>query len=435
MIGAVADWYDFFIYGTASALVLGRLFFPGSLAQGTLAAFATFAVGFLFRPIGSVVFGHFGDRIGRKRMLALTLVIMGGSSTLIGLLPTHNQIGIAAPVLLVVLRALQGFAVGGEWGGATLLAIESAPNGKRATRSSVVQSGAFVGLLLANAMYLILSAVLPSDSFDAWGWRIPFLVSAVILGIGYWIRRGVPETPEFEAVKKQGLIKKVPLIAALKKHPIAVLTIIGMYLGPNVVTYIVLTFSIPFAKAQAGVSSTVLLTASLVAAGGSLITIPLAAKWGDRKGYLRVYLTGAMITVVFAFPFIWALSSGNAVNIVLAAVVMLVIGAAPMVAVQQPIFTDLFDAEFRYSGAGFSYGLGAAIGGMSPFVATALSQADGGKGMYPTLYLIGMVMISVVTGVLVRREIHRNHISGGLTEPTNVHPSAAVGDAVPHTTD
>jgi MHS family shikimate/dehydroshikimate transporter-like MFS transporter len=413
MVGAVADWYDYFLYATVSALVLGKLFFPGDIADGTLAAFATFAVGFFFRPVGSVVFGHFGDRIGRKRMLALTLLLMGGSSTLIGVLPTYSQIGIAAPVLLVLLRAVQGFAVGGEWGGATLLAVESAPRGERALRGSVVQTGAFVGLLLANGICLILTYSLSEHAFDTWGWRVPFLISVVILTLGYWVRRGVLETPQFEQAKKQGRVHRLPLWSALRKHPGALFTIVGMYIGPNVLTYIVLTFAISYAKGRAGVSADVLLLASMVASAGCLITVPLAAKWGDRKGYVRVYVAGAVVAIALSFPFIWILDSGNALAIVLASLLMLAVGDAAMVAVQQPIFTDLFDTEFRYSGAGFAYQLGSALGGVSPFIATALVGVGGGTATYPAIYLAAICAVSLITTVLVRRRIRLNHATAG----------------------
>jgi MFS transporter, MHS family, shikimate and dehydroshikimate transport protein len=427
MVGAVADWYDYFLYGTAAALVLGKLYFPGSVANGTLAAFATFAVGFFFRPVGSAVFGHFGDRIGRKRMLSLTLLLMGGASTLIGVLPTYSQIGMAAPALLVLLRAVQGFAVGGEWGGAVLLAVETSPQGQRALRGSVVQTGAFIGLVLADGVYLILTYTMSAHAFDTWGWRVPFLISVVILTLGYWVRRGVLETPLFEQVKKKGRLHKLPLWSALKTHPAAFFTIIGMYIGPNVVTYIVLTFAISYAKNRAGVSDNAMLMASMIAAGGSLITIPLAARWGDRRGYVRVYVVGAIVAIAFAFPFIWSLDSGNILAIVLTALVLVAVGDATMVAVQQPIFADLFDIEFRYSGAGFSYGVGAALGGVSPFIATLLVQAGGGSGTYPAIYLIGIVAVSLTTTVLVRQRIRLDRATAELPQAEPALGEAWVG--------
>src|SRR5437588_5624166 len=289
MVGAVADWYDYFLYGTAAAIVFGPLYFPGSVARGTLAAFATFAVGFFFRPVGSIVFGHFGDKLGRKRMLVLTMVLMGGASALIGLLPTYSQIGIAAPILLVTLRAIQGFAVGGEYGGAALMAVESAPPGEKALRGSVVQSGAFLGLLLANGAFFLFASNLSDDAFKAWGWRIPFLLSVVILAVGYWVRRSAQDTPEFEQVKQAGKVVKIPLLSAIRKQPTSFFIIIGLYLGANVATYTVLTFAIAYGTVYAHVDKRVLLIATMTAAAVGLVTIPLAAKHGDKKGYLRVF--------------------------------------------------------------------------------------------------------------------------------------------------
>jgi MHS family shikimate/dehydroshikimate transporter-like MFS transporter len=277
----------------------------------------------------------------------------------------------------------------------------------------VVQTGAFVGLLLANGICLILTYSLSEHAFDTWGWRVPFLISVVILTLGYWVRRGVLETPQFEQAKKQGRVHRLPLWSALRKHPGALFTIVGMYIGPNVLTYIVLTFAISYAKGRAGVSADVLLLASMVASAGCLITVPLAAKWGDRKGYVRVYVAGAVVAIALSFPFIWILDSGNALAIVLASLLMLAVGDAAMVAVQQPIFTDLFDTEFRYSGAGFAYQLGSALGGVSPFIATALVGVGGGTATYPAIYLAAICAVSLITTVLVRRRIRLNHATAG----------------------
>ena len=406
MVGAVADWYDYFLYGTAAAIVFGPLYFPGSVARGTLAAFASFAVGFFFRPVGSIVFGHFGDKLGRKRMLVLTMVLMGGASALIGLLPTYSQIGIAAPILLVTLRAIQGFAVGGEYGGAALMAVESAPPGEKALRGSVVQSGAFLGLLLANGAFFLFASILSDDAFKAWGWRIPFLLSVVILAVGYWVRRSAQDTPEFEQVKQEGKVVKIPLLSAMRKQPASFFIIIGLYLGANVATYTILTYAIAYGTVYAHVDKSVLLIASMIAAAVGLFTIPLAGKYGDKKGYLRVFAFGAVAAIVMAFPFFWSLDSGNTLLIILATVVVLAFGAAPMVAVQQPIFTELFDTEFRYSGAGFAYGLGAMIGGLSPFIATYLTDFGGGTGTYPALYMAGIGTVTLLTALAVRGRIN-----------------------------
>lgn len=425
MVGAVADWYDYFLYGTAAAIVFGPLYFPGSVAHGTLAAFASFAVGFFFRPVGSAVFGHFGDKLGRKRMLVLTLMLMAGASTLMGLLPTYSQIGIAAPVLLVLLRAVQGIAVGGEYGGAALMAVESAPPGEKALRGSVVQSGAFLGLLLANGVFFLLAYVLPQDAFKSWGWRIAFLLSAVILLVGYWVRRTAQDTPEFEQAKQQGKVVKVPLLAAMQRQPTSFLIVVGLYLGANVATYTVLTFAIAYGTVYAHVGKSVLLVATTVAAAAALFTVPLAAKYADKNGYLPVFLFGAVLAAAMAFPFFWSLDSGNSLLIVVTTVVVLAGAAVCMVSVQQPIFTELFDTEFRYSGAGFAYGLGGMLGGLSPFIATYLVTLGGGKGTYPALFMAAISIVSLLTALIVRRRI--NGIYQGDTEFSVTYGSAMSG--------
>jgi MHS family shikimate/dehydroshikimate transporter-like MFS transporter len=411
MVGAIADWYDYFLYGTAAALVLGPLYFPGSNATaGTLAAFATFAVGFFFRPVGSIFFGHFGDRIGRKRMLVLTMVLMGGSSTLIGVLPTYGQIGVAAPVLLVVLRAIQGFAVGGEWGGATLMAVESAPAHRKAFFGSVVQIGAYVGLLVATGAFYLFSSVLSDSAFMSWGWRIPFLVSAVILVIGFWVRRGAADTPEFRSVRQEGRVRKIPLLSALRENPKSFLIIVGMRLGENVANYMVLTFAIDYATAQAGVDKNVLLIALIVTSAASLFTVPLIARYADRYGYYRVYVFGAAAGICLAFPFFWSLDTGNTLVIILATFVTLTAAEIAMAAVQQPIFTELFDTEFRYSGAGFAYQFTAAVGGgLTPLIAAWLVDTDGGSGDLAAGYTAVVCAIALATTVAVRQRIRAVH--------------------------
>jgi MHS family shikimate/dehydroshikimate transporter-like MFS transporter len=420
MIGAIAEWYDYFLYGTAAALVLGKLYFPGSVSQGILAAFATFAIGFFFRPVGAAVFGHFGDRLGRQRMLVLTMIMMGGASTVIGFLPTYSQIGIAAPLILVLIRAIQGLAVGGEYGGAALMAIESAPAGQKALRGSLVQSGAFIGLLIANGMFFIFASILSSEAFESWGWRVPFLLSAVIVLVGYWLRRTTPESPEFEKAKTQGKVVKLPLMTALRKHPKSFVIIIGLYLGANVATYMVLTFGISYGATYAGLDRNALLMATTIAAAVALVTIPLAARCADKIGYFRVFAFGALVTIAMAFPFFWSLHSGNELLIVLATVIVLAVGCGSMVAVQQPIFTQLFEVEFRYSGAGFAAGLGAAIGGLSPFIATGLVTAGGGTATYPALYMIGIGVLTLLTAIWMRKKIGSIYVQDSVAGEDNV---------------
>jgi len=410
-VGAIVDWYDYFLYGTASALVFSDVFFPTSdPSTGQLASFATFAIGFFFRPIGSIFFGHFGDRIGRKRMLVLTMLLMGTASACIGLVPTHAQIGLAAPVLLVALRAVQGFAVGGEWGGAALMAVESAPRGKRALFGSVVQSGAYVGQLVAYGAFYLTRTLVDNHAFMQWGWRIPFLISAVIIAIGYFIRRGVSDTPEFLEAKVAGQIEKIPLWSALRQNPRSFLIIFGMRIGENVANYMVLTFALAYATDHLDVESSTMLVALMVTSAASLFSVPLIARIADRFGYYPVYVFGAAAGIALAFPFMAGLRTGNTVVIIASTLVTLTLVEIAMAAVQQPIFTELFDPQFRYSGAGFAYQVTAALGGgLTPLIATELVNIAHGATYLAATYMALFCAVSLGTTVAVRDRIRATH--------------------------
>lgn len=394
-IGAVVDWYDFFLYGIVAALLFNELFFPKvSPAVGTLAAWATFGVGFLFRPLGGIVFGHFGDRLGRKKMLVLTMLVMGVASTLIGVLPTYAQAGIWAPVALVVLRAAQGFAVGGEWGGAALMAVESAPSKWRCLYSSGVQVGASVGLLLATAMIKIVSGTTSDEAFRTWGWRIPFLVSAGIVVIGLLIRAKVEESPVFaERVAALPNIKKprLPLVAAVRSNPKGFFSIIGLRLVELFTFYGVTTFGLSYGTSEFGLDRGSLLNVNLTVGALAIITIPAFAYLADRYSRRAVYSWGAVLGVAGSVPFFLALESGSTVLIVVAAV-LLVNGAHDMVvAVQQPLFAQMFGPENRYSGAGVGFQLASAVGGgFTPFIASVLVlQADGHWSLVAGYLMVG----------------------------------------------
>ncbi|GHB31985.1 shikimate transporter [Salinicola rhizosphaerae] len=402
-VGAVVDWYDFLLYGIVAALVFNSQFFPNvSPAAGTLAALATFGVGFLFRPLGGVVFGHFGDRLGRKRMLILTVVMMGGATALIGLLPTYASIGVWAPILLVTLRAIQGFAVGGEWGGAALMAVESAPRGRRAFYSSGVQVGYGVGLLLATGSVSLLSHYLDDAAFNAWGWRLPFLFSVVLVLIALKIRSSLEESPEFIAAVKQADDKgaaeqptKPPIVEAIKRHPSAFVTIIAMRLAELFTMYIVTTFALSYSTGYLGLSRDLFLHIGLLVGAISCVTIPLFAFLADTLGRRRVYLTGALIGVAAAFPFFKALEAGSVVWIVVFAVALANLAHDMVVCVQQPIFAELFGASYRYSGAGVGYQVASVIGGgFTPFIAAALVDLAGGSWTPVAVYLAGGCLLS-----------------------------------------
>ncbi|WP_186027278.1 shikimate transporter [Burkholderia gladioli] len=404
-VGAVVDWYDFLPYGIVAALVFNAAFFPKvSPTMGTLAAFATFGVGFLFRPLGGVVFGHYGDRLGRKRMLVLTVMMMGISTVAIGLLPTFETIGWWAPVLLVVLRALQGFAVGGEWGGAALMAVESAPARRKAFYSSGVQVGYGVGLVLATGLVSLLNHTLGEQVFRAWAWRIPFLMSVVLVLIGLWVRASMEESQEFVEKVEQGHRKlKMPVIEALTRHPKAFLYIVALRLAELFTMYIVTAFALSYSTANLGMSRELFLNIGLLVGAISCVTIPCFAWLADRFGLRRVYITGALIGLASAVPFFVALEARATVWIVIFAVMLANIAHDMVVSVQQPLFTELFGAEYRYSGAGVGYQFASVVGGgFTPFIAVALVSVGGGSWHLVAGYLAAGCLISVIVAARMR---------------------------------
>jgi MHS family shikimate/dehydroshikimate transporter-like MFS transporter len=417
-IGAVVDWYDFFLYGIVAGLLFGDLFFPDAdPAVGTLAAWATFGVGFLFRPLGGVVFGHFGDRLGRKRMLVLTMLIMGLASTLIGVLPSYAQAGIWAPLLLVVLRAVQGFAVGGEWGGAALMAVENAPAKWRSLYSSGVQIGASVGLLLATLITKTMSAVTSDEAFRSWGWRVPFLISVVLVLVGLVIRSKVQESRVFteKVAAGAGTAKpRLPLIAAVKSNPKGFLAIIGLRLVELLTFYGVTTFGLSYGTEQLGLSRDSLLDVNLAVGALAIVTIPAFAYLADRYGRRTVYCCGALVGMVCAAPYFWAMESGSMVLIIICAVLLVNVAHDMAVAVQQSLFTDMFGPEYRYSGAGVGYQLASAVGGgFTPFIAGSLViWAGGGWGLVAGYLALGCA-VSFVIALRMRNGMADSPAIGG----------------------
>jgi MHS family shikimate/dehydroshikimate transporter-like MFS transporter len=398
-VGAIVDWYDFLLYGITAAIVFNSQFFPNvSPTIGTLAAFATFGVGFLFRPLGGIVFGHYGDHLGRKRMLVITVGMMGISTALIGVLPTYDSIGWYAPLALVTLRALQGFAVGGEWGGAALMAVESAPEGKKAFYSSGVQVGYGVGLVLATGIVSILSHTLDNDAFMSWGWRIPFVFSIVLVGIALWIRMSMEEPQEFiQKVGRHGEHKvKMPVVAALRHHPEGFLLIIALRMAEMFTMYIVTAFALAYSTKNLGMSRDLFLNISLLVGAVSCFTIPAFAWLADRFGRKRIYVTGAVIGLLSSVPFFLAMEARSVVWIVIFSVMLANIAHDMVVSVQQPLFTAFFGTEYRYSGAGVGYQVASVVcGGFTPFIATALLGIDGSWHAVAA-YLAGGCLISVL---------------------------------------
>lgn len=397
-VGTTIEWYDFFLYGTASALIFGRLFFPNyDPLTGTLASFGTYAVGFIARPIGGIVCGHFGDRIGRKSMLIFTLLLMGIATSLIGLLPTYNQIGIWAPILLVILRIAQGFAVGGEWGGAVLMAVEHSPKGRRGFYGSWPQVGVPVGLLLSTAVFAQISK-LPEDMLFSWGWRLAFLLSILLVGVGLYIRLAVTEPPAFDEIRKTRTASRMPLLDAVRQHPGNVILAMGARLVENGAFYLYTVFILTYATLpQIGFTSSTILTAISIAAVLEIFTIPTFGLLSDRWGRRPIYLFGAIFTGLFAFPFFWMVESSKTGLMMLAVVCAIALGHAAMYGPQASFFSELFGTRVRYSGASLGYQLASVIaGGLSPLIATGLLRRTGSS--WPiALFVVAMAIVTMVS--------------------------------------
>ncbi len=386
-IGTGVEWYDYFLYGTAAALVFNKLFFPSlEPLAGTLAAFATYAVGFAARPLGGAVFGHYGDRIGRKRMLVVTLLMMGSATFLIGCLPTYSTIGVWAPILLVVLRFLQGFAVGGEWGGAVLLAVEHAPEGRRGLFGGWPQLGSPAGLILSTVAFSIVAS-LPDDAFLSWGWRLPFLFSIVLVVVGLIIRLQVVDSPVFERLKEAEARSRVPLLEVIREHPRTVLLALLAITAGIGGFYIYTTFLLAYATEQVGISSATILHAVTFAAVVELVTIVPFAALSDRVGRRAVAGFGALWVAIMSFPLFALVNTGKPALIWLGLGV-LILGGSAHYGVIASFTAELFATRVRYSGISLSYQLcGALTGGTAPLIATALLGASGGAYWPVAAYL------------------------------------------------
>ena len=418
------EWYDFFLYGLAAAVVFNQLFFPSETPlAGTLTAFATFGVGFFFRPVGGMIFGHYGDKIGRKAILVLTLLIMGIATFLIGLLPTYDTIGILAPILLVVLRICQGIGVGGEWGGAALMVVEHAPDDRRGFFGSWPQMGSSAGNLLAAGSFAAVSS-LPEEQFLTWGWRIPFLLSAILIAVGLFIRLKISETPAFQQMKEAGTEARMPLLDAVRTYPKSILLVIGMRFSENACGYIFSVFVLSYVTQQLGLSSSVAYAGVMIAAAVQFFISPVYGALSDRVGRRPVYMFGAGFLVLMAFPFFWLLNTGVAVVIWLAIVLGFAVGNGAMFATQPAFFSELFGTNVRYSGVSLGYQVSAVFaGGLAPFIATAL-LAWAGSYWPVALYIMAVSLISFVS-VYLATETFR----GELTEELSREPAAEAGEA------
>ena len=409
-VGTAIEGYDFFIYGIAAALVFGQLFFPPNEDPliGTLAAFATFAVGFVARPVGGVVFGHFGDKVGRKPMLVITILTMGLATFVIGLLPTYAQIGIWAPILLVALRLIQGFSVGGEWGGAALMTVEHAPKGRRGYYGSWTMAAASAGVMLATGVYAAFSG-LSDEQFLAWGWRVPFLLSIFLVGVGVFIRFKILETPTFARLKEAGVQARMPIVEALREHPKSVLLTAGMNVGFSTFVYVLFTFMLTYATGQLGVERNVVLIGTVIGGLVQIASVLAFSALTDRIGRRPVMLAGAAFLALYAFPLFWLVNTGNAAVIVLAMSIGF-FGSAAIFGPMAAFISETFGTRVRYTGASLGYQTGAVLGGgLSPFIATALLVWSDGASWSVSVYLVLGAMVSLGS-IYLLTETFRNEL-------------------------
>lgn len=396
-IGTSIEWYDFFLYGTASALVFGALFFPSEEPIiGTLLAFGSFGVGFAARPLGGAIFGNLADKIGRKKVLVATLLIMGFATAAIGLLPTYAQIGVWAPVLLVTLRLIQGLGVGGEWGAAVLMSVEHAPSGRKGFFGSIPQMGVPVGTILSTGAFSLL-ALLPEDDFLSWGWRIPFLASFLLVIVGLVIRISIEESPAFQQVMASGRVEKMPIATALRGHWRTILAAAGTRFSENSTFYVVTVFSITYGVEALGLDRALILNAVLICAAVEFVLIPLFGRWSENTGHRRLFLWAAAASVLIAFPYFLLFNTGSFA--IIAAAMTVTIGiACVMFALEPAIMGSLFPTEIRTSAVSIGYQVAAVFaGGLSPFIATGLYALFDGAWWPIAGYIALMGIISFVS--------------------------------------
>ncbi|HWN28606.1 MAG TPA: MFS transporter [Actinomycetospora sp.] len=395
LVGTALEWYDFFIYGTAAALVFNVLFFPQSdPVVGTLTAFATFGVGFVFRPLGGIVFGHIGDRIGRRETLILTTLIMGVSTGVIGLLPTYESIGAAAPTLLVLLRVLQGLGAGAEFGGASTLLAEHAPPERRGYYTSYAQTGVQIGLVLGTVSFLLV-ALLPQEDLLSWGWRVPFLLSFLLIAVSLYVRLRVEESPTFRAMADRQQVVRLPVLEALRDYPRNMLIGIGAHIADTAAVYLFATFTVSYATSRLDIPRSTVLTGVIVFGLVVIVLQPLFGALSDRVGRKPLNVFSVVFLAAFIYPFFLLLETREPFLVVLALVVATAFGVAPMIAVQPAFYSELFGARVRYSGFATSREVGAALAGFTPLVATALLTPEGGAG-WVAVFMVVLCAISLV---------------------------------------
>ncbi|MBP6117519.1 MAG: MHS family MFS transporter [Neisseriaceae bacterium] len=409
LVGSAIEWFDYFLYGTVAALVFNQVFFVSeSPTVGLMLAYASFALTFFIRPFGGIIFSHIGDRVGRKKTLVITLSIMGLSTFAMGLLPTYQAIGIWAPILLITLRLVQGLGIGGEWGGALLLAVEYAPKEQRGFFGSVPQMGIPLGMVLGTLALSVMS-LLPNDAFMSWGWRVPFIMSALLVVFGLWIRKGIDETPSFKDVKSRGAIPKLPIADTLKYHWREVLIAVGAKFVETAPFYIFSTFIVAYATTNLGYTRTDTLNAVMIATLVTTILIPLMGKLSDRIGRKPLYVFGTVAMILYAFPYFWLIHQGSVLLLTLATIIGLGIIWAPITAVLGTMFSEIFSAEVRYTGVSLGYQIGAALaGGTAPLVAIALLAAFDNSYVPVAIYIIFTALVSLFAISMVKDRHNAN---------------------------
>lgn len=396
LLGNTIEWYDFYIYGTATALVFNAVFFPSfDPLVGTLLAFGTFSAGAVMRPLGGIICGHYGDKIGRKSMLVWTLIVMGGATVLIGLIPSYAQIGVMAPILLILFRCIQGLAFGGEWAGAVLIAVEHAPVKRSGFFGSFPQMGSPIALFLSTGTFALL-AMLPKEDLMSWGWRIPFVGSALLIIVGLVFRLKLLESPAFVEVLSKGEVVKQPMMEVLKNNKKPVLIGAGIVLCTTVAFYVQAIFVVSYASQTVGAPRQVVLNAVLIGSALELLMLPLFAILADRIGMKPVAFFGALWTTLFSFPFFWLVDVGTFFSITLA-ISLAMVGISALFAVLPAYISSLFEAKIRYTGISLAYSLPAGvIGGLTPLLASSLFLWA--KAAWPiALYLVGIGIISMLS--------------------------------------
>ncbi|GIN94109.1 MFS transporter [Siminovitchia terrae] len=401
VVGTTIEWYDFFIYGTMSALVFPKLFFPGSDPYiGLLQSFTALFIGFLARPLGAAFFGNFGDRIGRKATLVTTLLLMGISSTLIGLLPTYENAGIIVTILLVFFRFCQGFGAGGEWGGSVVLSVEWSAKKSRGLMGSMTQIASPIALLLSSGV-ISLTIFLTGDHFYTWGWRIPFLISIVLVIIGFIIRRGVADSPQFTKMKKENRLAKKPVVEVFKKYPKTIFFVVLASLAQGVPFYVFTTFSISYGTEQLQMDKQFLTNTILLVAIVEIIVILYAAHLSDKFNRQIVFYVGSLLTILVAFPFFWLFDTKVTVLVVLA-MCFSIVGAGTVYGPLATLIAECFPAELRYSGTSLGYQISAAVQGVSPLLCVYLLNTFNSTAPI-SIYLIVACLISIVAVVMLRK--------------------------------